>query len=223
MRTSDLLATVDGRLSFHAIGVSPDILVGCARYLELLAKWNRMVNLTALTMDGTDDQLASSVDKLVVEPLIGARLLGALGVVPEAWFDLGSGGGSPSIPMRLAVPAGSLTLVESRSKKCAFLREVVRSLHLSGTRVFESRFELLEQKGDLDLVSVRAVRLDAPFLDFVCSLLQPGGHMLSFGTRPEDCRMLQVASEFLPDGSSVYLMRHQSVPRGTSKDELHLD
>ena len=72
------------------------------------------MNLTAL------DDRESGLDRLIVEPLMAVeRLPTNRGRV----VDIGSGGGSPAIPMKLAAPGVDLLMVESKVRKAAFLRE----------------------------------------------------------------------------------------------------
>ena len=128
------------------------------------------MNLTALSL--ADPVPDSTIDKLIVEPLMAASL------VPESystWVDLGSGGGSPAIPLRLVHRQGFLRLVESRERKCAFLREVIRSLELGHTRVDSVRFDALTLERPIDLLTIRAVRLDAPLLQSIASWIHSGG------------------------------------------------
>lgn len=215
MTVDDIEAAVAARLSYRAVGVSPAVLSGCARYLHLLAKWNRTINLTAMNLSGSEDDRGVAIDKLVIEPLIAARLLEDSGVVSPWWCDLGSGGGSPAIPLRLVLQGGELTMIESRERKCAFLREAARLLQLPRTHVLASRFEFVRGIADASLVSVRAVRLDSEFLDFTCSLLNPSGFLLLFGATLTDERFEVERSSELPDGSRVALLRRLDVPRGT--------
>ena len=108
-------------------------------YFELLRRWNRKINLTGLDLDALTGE---GVDRLFVEPLLAARH-----VTPETAriIDLGSGGGSPAIPLTLAVPGASVTMVESRAKKSVFLLEAARELALEA-RVLTARYEdLLKQ------------------------------------------------------------------------------
>jgi 16S rRNA (guanine527-N7)-methyltransferase len=146
-------------------------------YYRLLAKWNVKINLTALPLQVPTD---ATFDRLFIEPLLAAELTPD---APGTWFDLGSGGGSPALPLKMVRPSLSLTLVESKTRKAAFLREVVRELKLPGTVVANLRFqELPTPTPAADLVTVRAVRLDRTLLDESARLLRVGGHMLFFGT-----------------------------------------
>ncbi len=79
-------------------------------YLELLALWNTKINLTAL------DDPDAAIDRLILEPLLAARHL------PEgaSVIDIGSGGGSPAIPLKLAAPRIKLWMVESKHARARF-------------------------------------------------------------------------------------------------------
>lgn len=150
------------------------------RFVELITKWNRKINLTSLQLEPLG---AEAIDRLIVEPVLASRF-----VRPNAnIIDLGSGGGSPAIPLKIQLPASTLRMVESRSRKCAFLREATRQLGLSETFVEESRFELLMERQDLrqsaDLITVRAVRFDEELLGLIRWLLAPSGEVLRFTHR----------------------------------------
>ncbi len=148
-----------------------------AAYVDLLMRWNRRINLTALTDD--DD----GIDRLVIEPLVAAQRLPRHDAVVT---DIGSGGGSPAVPMRLAAPSVRLRMVESRTRKAAFLREVVRRLALEDVAVEACRFEELADREDLaaqsDVVSVRAVRTGARMLGRIQPLLRADGVVFLFGS-----------------------------------------
>jgi 16S rRNA (guanine527-N7)-methyltransferase len=152
------------------------VLAPLETYYRLLAQWNLKINLTALPLQAPTD---ATFDRLFIEPLLAAELIPD---VPGTWFDLGSGGGSPALPLKLVHPSLSLTLVESKTRKAAFLREAIRALKLSGTEVANMRFqELPTPVPAADLVTVRAVRPDRTLLDESARLLRVGGHMLFFG------------------------------------------
>jgi 16S rRNA (guanine527-N7)-methyltransferase len=146
-------------------------------YFRLLAQWNVKINLTGLPLQPPTDE---TFDRLFIEPLLASSLVAES---PGVWFDLGSGGGSPALPLKMIRPALSLTLVESKTRKAAFLREVVRVLSLTGTDVANVRFEELQPSVDrtADLITVRAVRPDAALFDVSARLLKSGGRLVLFG------------------------------------------
>jgi len=102
----------------------------------------------------------------------------------EVVVDLGSGGGSPAIPLKIARPTLKLTMIESKERKSAFLREAIRVLGLAGATVRTERFEAVagsaEHQGSADFVTVRAVRADQDLFEMVGKILKEGGQLLLF-------------------------------------------
>lgn len=185
---SDLGRQISERLGQFGVPVPlPQFLELHERYISLLTKWNRTINLTALPLEPPTDE---AIDRLLVEP-IGASLLAG---EPDAIIDLGSGGGSPAIPFWIQLPGSMITMVESRSRKCAFLREAVRLIKHGKGVAIDKRFEELldrnpELRGSADIVTVRAVRLDEPTSALIGALLKPSGRVFIFTATLEiiDC------------------------------------
>ena len=117
--------------------VVPETATALEEYFGLLDRWNAKINLTALPLRPPTDE---TFDRLFVEPLAAARFLPDESAM---WLDLGSGGGSPAIPLNVVRPRLKLTMVESKVRKAAFLREAVRVLKLGNAAVENSRIELL--------------------------------------------------------------------------------
>lgn len=165
-------------------GVSVDAKVAdlLEAYLRLLARWNAKVNLTALPLEEPTDE---TFDRLLIEPLSAARTIDETWT---PWIDIGSGGGSPAIPLKLVKPALQLTMVESKTRKAAFLREVIRELGLLLVSVDTSRFEdlagLNSAEASSGLVTVRAVRFDNKLITSVGRVLRSGGRLLAFRESP---------------------------------------
>ena len=99
-------------------------------------------------------------------------------------LDAGSGGGSPAIPLKLASENLHLRMVEVKTRKAVFLREAVRALGLRDAEVETSRFEELLPRAELhealDLVSIRAVRIETRTLLTLQAFLRTGGKLLLF-------------------------------------------
>jgi 16S rRNA (guanine527-N7)-methyltransferase len=173
-----------------------------AAYYRLLTKWNRAINLTGAKLSPMDD---TSLDRLLIEPLKAAQLIVHQ---PIDWFDVGSGGGSPAIPMKIVRPSSILTMVEARSRKAAFLRAAVRELQLMDVQVIQERFENVKE-GAADLITVRAVRIDACLLDTAARLCRHMGRMLVFTSETvlhdHPNFNLERAVELLPGGRSHVL------------------
>jgi len=150
-------------------------------YFRLLAHWNPRINLTGFSLDQPTE---GAIDRLLIEPLIIAR---SLPYPVSVWFDLGSGGGSPAIPIQLYRPAETLVLVESKGRKAAFLREVARVLSLNSVEVEVTRIESIvvrhPRAGAADLVTVRAVRPSDDILEAIRGLLRFGGQAAFIGSK----------------------------------------
>jgi len=144
-------------------------------YYELPAKWNRKINLTSI------DNVDEAIDRLLVEPLVAVK---HFPTNVQRLMDIGSGGGSPAIPFKLALPGLHLTMVEVKARKSAFLREAIRQLQLTDTNVETARFEELLVRPELheayDLLSMRAVRAEGRVLTSLQAFVAPGGSMILF-------------------------------------------
>jgi 16S rRNA (guanine527-N7)-methyltransferase len=148
-----------------------------ASYLELIAKWNRVHNLTAVRE--TDQMVVLHVlDSLSVLPhIMGARRL----------LDVGSGPGLPGIPIAIARPDAQVTLLDSSHKKATFLRQATSELALANVDVACERVEQWQPQQRFDAVISRAFS-DLP--DFVAQaqhLVAPGGQLIAMkGVYPFD-------------------------------------
>jgi 16S rRNA (guanine527-N7)-methyltransferase len=164
------------------VQVNPDRVDSLERYFALLSKWNGKMNLTALPLDEPSDL---TFDRLLIEPLAAARFMPD---EPDTWWDLGSGGGSPAIPMKISRPAVMLRMVEAKARKTVFLREAIRTLGLESATVINKRFDELSESdpgyGSGRYVTVRAVRTDRHLFAVAARLLRDGGRLLMF--RPTD-------------------------------------
>ena len=160
----------------HAF-VSEEQFAGLQTYVELLKIWNARINLTGFSLTGDIDE---ALDRLILEPVSAASLL------PDSIHtvvDVGSGGGSPALPLAIAAPGLSLTLVESSTRKCAFLREAVRATGLLSAKVVAERIEAVAGAlghETFDAATVRAVRLDTELIGHLSALVRPGGFLIHF-------------------------------------------
>jgi 16S rRNA (guanine527-N7)-methyltransferase len=160
------------------VSVTPQLASRLETYFRLLETWNRKINLTGLNLG---EATPETIDRLVVEPLVAARHIptGA-----GRMLDVGSGGGSPAIPIALALPSIRLLMVESKTRKSVFLREAIRAVELEGADVAGSRFEELLTRPELheahDVVTIRAVRIEPRVLSNLQAFLKPRGLMFLF-------------------------------------------
>src|SRR5215831_3697610 len=92
-------------------------------YFQLLTKWNAKINLTGLDLD---DPTPEAIDRLLIEPLVAA----SHGEGARSLIDIGSGGGSPALPLALCLGNLRLAMIEVKTRKSVFLREAARELGL---------------------------------------------------------------------------------------------
>lgn len=125
-------------------------------YAELLAKWNRTYNLTAIR-----DPLK----------MVSHHLLDSLAVLPhlpqapeQSLADVGSGGGLPGIPLAIARPGWRVCLIDSSQKKAAFLRQALFELGLRNAAVHAGRVQAWKPAGPFGIVISRAFAELADFL-----------------------------------------------------------
>ena len=175
MAPRDLKTRLLRRAAKSAVFLPDDLSERLLTYYELLARWNRKINLTALS---DPDE---AIDRLLLEPLAAARHL------PEGatrLMDIGSGGGSPAIPLKLAAPTLAVTMVEVKVRKSAFLREAIRQLGLGDTNVENARYEELLARPELheryDALTIRAVRVQPKTLMSLQAFVRPLGSLMLF-------------------------------------------
>lgn len=172
---SDTATRLRSRARAFGLAVPPEAEDRLVAYFDLLFRWNVKMNLTGLT----DDDAA--VDRLLLEPWAAAAAL------PHHLdlLDLGSGGGSPAIPLAIALKVRRLVMVESKSRKAAFLREAARTVGLEAS-VECTRFESLVGRGDyrgqMSVVSIRGVRIDRARLTLAATFLGPAGKVALFSS-----------------------------------------
>lgn len=123
-------AALERGLSMLALALPPGAQEKLLAYLELLTKWNRTYNLTAIR-----DPL-----QMVSHHLLDS--LAVLGEIPAGSLaDVGSGAGLPGIPIAIAEPDRRVTLNDANHKKCAFLRQAVIELGIMNTEVHHGRVQ----------------------------------------------------------------------------------
>lgn len=143
-------------------------------FRDLLLKWNKTYNLTALR---DPDQAISHhlLDSLAILPHIGNGPL----------LDVGSGGGLPGIPLAIACPEMAVTMVDTVQKKATFLQQAAIELKLTNATVHHARVE--EMSGQYAQISSRAFAEIGLFISLTRHLLAPGGRWLAMkGVRPDD-------------------------------------
>ena len=158
------------------LALSPEGRQRLLDYAALLAKWNRIYNLTAIR-DPEQVLTHHLLDSLVVVPHLD-------GITTIA--DAGSGGGLPGIVLAIARPSLSVTSIETVSKKASFQQQARIELGLSNFTVLNERVENVRPETGFDAVISRAFTELADFVRLTRHLLRPGGRLLAMkGVRPD--------------------------------------
>lgn len=149
-------------------------------YLDLLQKWNRTYNLTAIR-DPADMISHHLLDSLAVLPIVQESALARRRQGADAAFhlvDVGSGAGLPGLVLAIMQSDWQIASIDAVDKKAAFQRQAIIELGLRNVTVISGRVE--DQAPEVaDAVISRAFADLADFVTLAGPLLKPGGAMLA--------------------------------------------
>lgn len=182
----------------RALGLEPsdDVVRKLLAYRDLVARWNRVHNLTAIR--DPEAMLAYHLlDSLAVSPyLVGDRVL-----------DVGSGAGLPGIPLALVNPQRHFVLLDASAKRVRFLRQVAVTLGLENVEAVHERIERYRADAPFATVTSRAFASLAAFAEAACGQLADDGHMLAMkGRYPAE------ELQALPSGVRLHAVYELKVP-----------
>ncbi len=145
-------------------------------YIELLNKWNKTYNLTAIKQP---------------EQMLSRHVLDSLSVFSfikgKHCLDVGTGAGLPGMILAMAQPEICWTLLDSNQKKVRFLRHVKAELKVGNVEIVQSRIESFKPEMDFDTVICRAVAPLTRLLEQTMHLLTPDNQLLAMkGEKVED-------------------------------------
>lgn len=138
------------------------------RFIELIAQWNRVFNLTAIR-DLDTMVTRHLLDSLVVLPHIKGRTI----------LDVGTGAGLPGIPLAIVMPEHQFVLLDSNQKKTRFLQQTIYQMRLRNVRVVHQRVEEYRAEPLFDSVISRAFSTLRDFLTMSQHLVKPHGQILA--------------------------------------------
>ncbi|WP_293224148.1 16S rRNA (guanine(527)-N(7))-methyltransferase RsmG [Ottowia sp.] len=169
-------------------------------YLDLLAKWNRVYNLTALR-DPAQMLTHHLLDSLAVVAPLSRHTQGR----PARLLDVGSGGGLPGVVIAICCPEIAVTCVDAVAKKAAFVQQAAGALSLDNLAGRHARVETLHEP--FDIIASRAFASLADFISWSRGALAEQGVWLAMkGKRPDD----EIAA--LPAGAEVFHVEPLQVP-----------
>ena len=164
-------------LSDHQVGQLLD-------YLDLIAKWTKVYNLTAVR-DPAEMMTHHLLDSLAaIAPL--RRHLQQAGLAPGArLLDVGSGAGLPGVVIAVCCPAVAVTCVDTVAKKAAFIKQAALALKLPNLTGLHARVETITQP--FDVICSRAFASLADFTQWSAAALAPHGVWMAMkGKHPAD-------------------------------------
>jgi 16S rRNA (guanine527-N7)-methyltransferase len=137
-------------------------------FLELISKWNRIFNLTAITKP-RDMVYLHLIDSLIIHPYLQG----------EYCLDVGSGAGLPGIPLAILYPQKKWALLDKNNKKTRFLTQVVSDLNLANVQIIHKRCEDFHPEQCFDTILSRAFGAISLFVETTTHLLCPGGRLIA--------------------------------------------
>jgi 16S rRNA (guanine527-N7)-methyltransferase len=145
------------------------------RFADELKKWSRKINLTAIT---ADEEIAV---KHFLDSLTPLKVVGPKGHL----LDIGSGGGFPAIPLKIAAPGLQIVSVDAVEKKVIFQRHAARLLGLHGFTALHARGEELagHHAGEFDRVVSRAFSDIPTFVRIALPLIKKNGKIVAMKGR----------------------------------------
>lgn len=177
------------------LDVAPEVQRKLLSYLEMLQKWNRVYNLTAIRQP---------------EQMISGHLLDSLAVLPHLWpgrwLDVGCGAGLPGIILALMRPEWTFALLDSNSKKTSFVQQVKIELELRNVNIYCTRVEAWQAGEKFDGIISRAFAETAKFVTLTRHLLDQKGRWVAMKGVP------QQELEQLPNDVSVEQIIPLQVP-----------
>lgn len=167
-------------------------------YLALLAKWNRVVNLTAIDEPGSMFTHHLLDCLAVVAPIRGYG-------TPKRLLDVGSGAGLPGVVIAIALPEVEVTCVDSVGKKIAFIRHVAAELDVASLAAVHAQAQAMS--GRFEVVTSRAFASLSGFVEASRERVESGGVWMAMkGRVPHE----EIAR--LPSDISVFHVEQLNVP-----------
>jgi 16S rRNA (guanine527-N7)-methyltransferase len=167
---NELWARLAGAAGIHLSAEQEALL---HRYLDLLESANQKMNLTRI-VDRASAEILHIGDSLTLLPFLPQ---GAISIA-----DVGSGGGTPAIPLAIVRSDAKVTCIEATGKKARFLAETAATLGLSNVRVIADRSEEVgrgELRQNFDVAVARALGTMAWVCEYCLPLVKIGGKLLA--------------------------------------------
>jgi 16S rRNA (guanine527-N7)-methyltransferase len=168
-------AQLERGISDAALVMRPSQIEQLMAFLQLMVKWNRVYNLSAIKEP---------------EEMVSLHLLDSLSVLPflhgKRCIDVGTGAGLPGLPLAIAKPEVEFVLLDSNSKKTRFIQQVCIELGLKNVEPLHERVENYNPEQKFDTVIARALSALPNLLTKTRHLLLDGGKLLAMKSKETD-------------------------------------
>lgn len=178
-------------------------------YAAELCKWNRKVNLTAI----------SNERDIAVKHIVDALLFADSVAEAENMLDIGSGAGIPAIPFKIVRPEVAVVSVDAVGKKINFQRHVARLLKLEKFTALHSRVESMHAShaGFFDVITSRAFSDLEKFALLAAPLLKSGGRMIAMKGPAVEHEMSDEMLRLQAAGFAICSRHHYELPFNSGK------
>ena len=190
--------------------LAPPAVAQLRAVIEMLARDEHAPSAVRDPQRSADVHIADSLSALALPVVRGVRSIA----------DIGSGAGFPGVPLAVALPGTSVTLVESTERKCEFLARMVDAAELANVQVACARVE--QWRGSCELVTARALGELALICEYAAPLLTLGGSLVAWKGAVADAELLaghRAAAELgLEPGDAVRVSPYP----GSATHHLHV-
>lgn len=179
-------------------------------FREILTEYNKKCNLTSI-LEKKEVYIKHFSDSIMPEELFP---------VNSNVIEIGSGGGFPSIPLKIVRDDLKFTLVESTGKKCKYLEETVDKLGLKGVKVLNIRAEeggcMQNLREKFDIAEARAVAALNTLCEYCMPFVKVGGLFIAYkGEAEKEIEESKNAIEIL--GGAIEKIYSYELPENSGK------
>ena len=192
-------------LSALALGAKDKLYTICEQ-LDLKSK---QFNLTAIT------EPEEVLKKHILDCLFAARTIEGLGCEGKRLLDVGSGAGFPSLPVAAALPALSVTAMDSTLKKTVYMNDTASLAGIESFNAVSARAEdaaRSELRGSFDFVSARAVARLNVLMELCVPFLKVGGYFVSMKGAAAEEELSEAESAAKKLGCTLLAKEQYSLP-----------
>ncbi len=181
---------MQSQFSSHGFELSDSELAQFEQFLSLFMEYNAHTNLSAIR------DREGIIEKHFIDSLYGVSIISEIMETSQnpapRLLDIGSGGGFPGIPLKIAIPELDITLLDSVGKKVKAMSHFIENIGLTDIQAIQDRAESLaknpDHKGKYDIVVSRATAYITDILFWSAPFLTKNGRIILYKMPGEDER-----------------------------------